>query len=107
MPCLPAVGCLEEASTAPIDEVVVFPRALSGFPHRGIQYVGVRSIDFHIGGSGVFVFVQHFFPVFSAIARAKHTSFLAWSIRMTKDGGHNPIGIARVDNECRNLLSLS
>src|SRR5581483_932827 len=46
----------------PVEFVVVFPRAFPHFPHGGVDHIGIRGIDLHIGAAGVFVLSDDSLP---------------------------------------------
>src|SRR6266851_10291240 len=97
MPTISAVGGLEQSAAGAVNFVVVLPRALACLPHRGVHYVGIGRINFHIGGTGVFIFVNNFLPGLAAIGRTEQASLLIGAVGMTENCGKDSIGIARID----------
>src|SRR5271167_4207832 len=106
MPGGAAVDGLEEPAVGPVEFVVVLPRAFTRLPHRGVDDVGIRRIDLDIGPAGVLVLGNDSLPGFSTVGRAIDSTFFTGAIRVAEHGSKNTIGIARIDGQRGNLLSV-
>src|ERR1700739_3505207 len=106
MPSATAVSGFEKSAARPVIFVAVFPRALTNFPHGGIDGIGIRGINLDVGAAGVVVLGNNFLPALSAVGGAIDAALLAGSVRMAEDGGEDFVGIARVDGERGNLLAI-
>src|ERR1035438_5371699 len=107
MPGASAVGRLEQSAAGSVDFVAVLPRAFAHFPHRSVNYVGIRGIDLYIGGAGVLVFVEDFLPGLAAIESLEKAALFIGAVGMAEHGGEDSIGIARVDGERRDLQAVA
>src|SRR5208283_3089539 len=106
MPGAAAVGGLEQSTAGAVEFVAVFPRAFANFPHRGIDHIGIRRINLNVGATGVFVFGNNSLPGLTTVGRAIDAAFCAGSVGMAEHGGENSVGIARIDGQRGNLLSV-
>src|ERR1035437_10488228 len=87
--------------------VAVFPWAKARLPQRGIDHIGMRRINHNIGAAGVCIFIEHLLPALPAVGGAKDTTLFIGTIRRADHGGKKSIGVARIDDQRRNLLSIA
>src|SRR5579862_6127031 len=106
MPGAAAVSGFEKSSARAVIFVVVFPRALTNFPHGGIDGIGIRGIDLDVGAARVVVLGNNFLPALSAVGGAIDAALLAGSVGMAEDGREDFVGIARIGGERGNLLAV-
>src|ERR1035438_1807492 len=106
MPGAAAVGGLEESATGAVELVIIFPRALADFPHRGVNNIGIRGINHNVRATGIFVLGNNSLPGLTAVGGAVDSARFAGPVRMAEDSGKNAIRVARIDGERRDLLSV-
>ena len=83
------------------------PTALTLFPHRRVDDVGVGRIDVDVVPAGVLVLVQDLLECASAVGGPEDASFLVRTIRVTECRDEQAIRIARVDAMFWNLLRIA
>ena len=105
-PGLAAVARLEQsaAGTAPSR---VFPGALARLPEAGVDNVRIGRIDHDFRSAGILILAQDFFKGLPSIRRAVDPALGVRAVRMTQDGGKDPVRVPRVDGELRDLLALA
>ena len=106
MPGFAAVRGFEHAAARAAVLIAVFPWAKPHFPQRSVDNVGIQRIDLHVGSADVRVFSQNFLPVLPAIGREKDSPLLVGTVRMAERRSEYPIGVARIDRQCRNALRV-
>src|SRR5579871_1373666 len=106
MPGAATIGGLKEPASGAVEFVAVLPRALTDLPHRGVEGIGIRSVDLHIGGAGVLILREHLLPLLPAIGRTIEPALLVGSIRMPKHGSEHAVRVARINGERGNLLTV-
>src|SRR4029077_10416836 len=67
----------------------------------------IRGIESKIGGAGVFIFVENFLEILSAVGRTKHAALGVWSVGMSFGGDENAVGIFWVDEYRCDLLRVA
>ena len=106
LPRAAAVGRLEDAAARTRPRAVL-PRALALFPQAGVNDVGVFRIEREIRSAGVLVFREHLLEGAAAVGRAIDAALRAWPVRVTEDRGEQPVGVARIDDDHRDLLPIA
>ncbi len=106
MPGAAAVGGFEEAATRTVKLVVVLPRTFAHFPHRSVDDIRIRGIDLDVGAARVLVLGNNSLPGLTAVGGAIDTAFFTGSVGVAEHRGKNPVGVARIDRECGDLLSV-
>ena len=105
-PRLPAVGRFEDAAAGAAPRAVL-PRPLAFLPQRRVDDVGIRGIDIDVLAAGVGILVEDFLKRLPAVERSKDAALFVRAVRMPERGHENPIGIARIDDDLRNLLRIA
>ena len=106
LPCTAAIGGFEKAasSAAPFS---VLPRPLPRRPQNRVDDLRITRIEFQIHRAGVLIFIENLLPAFAAIGRSEHSALNIRTIGMPQHGNEDPIGIARVHQNRRNLLAIA
>ena len=102
----PAVGGFVESGARAV-EGAVFPGGLPGFPERGVDDVGILRIEDHVDRTGVLVLVEHLAEGGAPVGGEKQAPLFVGPVGVALDGHEQPIGIARVDRDLRNLLAVA
>src|SRR5262249_41738137 len=102
-----AVRGFEQATAATAEEIVVFPWPFSCLPQRGINRVGMRRIKLHVRAARIFVFVENFLPALTAVGGAEDPALCTRTVGPAQHRGIDPVGIARVNGDGRNLLAFA
>ena len=102
-----AAVCGLEQATAGSLPGAVFPGTLPRCPEDGIDGLGLRRIERQRDGTRVFVLVKHLLPGFAAVGRAKDTALGVCTVRVTEHGDKHTPGVARIDDERTDLLSVA
>src|SRR6266566_1124559 len=79
------------------------PWLASRLPKGCEDDVRIMRIENNVDPAGVFIFRQHFGPRLAAIARAKNSTLLIWTKRMTERRHQNYICISWIDNQRADL----
>ncbi len=106
LPGVAAVGGFEKTA-AGAGPRAVFPGALARGPQHGVDGARVGGIEREVDRAGVFVFVEHLLPRVAAIGGAEDAALGVGAVGVTEDGREEAIGIARVDEERRDLLAAA
>ncbi len=106
LPGLAAVNGFEDAAASSVPRTVL-PGAFACFPKRCVSRVRIPGIDQHIRAAGVFVLVQDLLESTAAVSRAKDAALFVRSIRMSGDRDQEMFGIAWVNRDLRNLLTVT
>ena len=85
----------------------VFPRPLPRLPQRRVDRVRVGRIDGHVRAAGVLVLVEDLLERPAAVGRAINSAFLIGAVRMPEYRHEEPVGVARIDGDLRNLLPVA
>src|SRR5271168_1583055 len=107
MPGLAAICRFEEAAVRAFVAVAILPGPKARFPQRGINDVGIRRVDRHIGAPSAWLFVEYFLPGLATVAGAEDAALFIRPVGMAEHRGEEPIRIVRIDGERRNLLTIS
>jgi len=105
-PGAPAIRRLEESAARAVEHVAVFPWALARFPHRGVDHVGIRWINFNVGATGVFVFGNDLLPGLTTVGRAVDPALFAGAVGVSEDGCDHFVGIAGINHNRGDLLAI-
>src|SRR5207247_11132606 len=76
-------------------------------PERRTHGLGAGRVDLHLAASGILVAIKNFLERLAAIRGAKNSPLLVRPVWMPGDGDEQPLGIARVDRELRDLLPIT
>ena len=106
MPCVAAIGGLEDASAGSVP-IAVFPRAQPAFPHGCVDDRRVRRIDVYTVAAGVLILVQHLLERQPAVGGTINAAFGIGSVRMSQYGHEEAVGVVRIDADLRNLLAVA
>src|SRR6185436_1766462 len=101
-----AVGRLEDAAVGALPGAVL-PWPLPLLPHRRVDDVGVRRIDVDILAAGVDVLEQHALEALAAVGRSKDAALFIGAVGMAERGDEDPVRVARIDDQLRNLLRVA
>src|SRR6185436_15450471 len=64
-------------------------------------------IEHDVDAAGVLILVQNFVERAAAIERAEDSALDIRTVRMSEDGDEQTVGIARIDGDHRNLLTVA
>jgi hypothetical protein len=101
-----AVAGLVEPAARP-GELAVLPRRLPRLPQRGVDDRRILRIDDHVRAAGVRVLVEHALEGLAPVERAEDAALLVGPVRMPEHGDEEPLRIARVDGDLRDLLPVA
>ena len=85
----------------------VLPRPLPLLPQRRVDDVRVRRIDVDVVAAGVLVLVQDLLERLAAVGRAEDAALLVRAVRMAEHRDEQPVRIARIDGDLRDLLRVA
>ena len=74
--------------------------------HAGIHDVRVGRIDVDVGTAGQVVLVEHLLPALPAVHRLEEPAFLVRAPLAAERACVHDVGVARVDDEARDLLAV-
>ncbi len=107
--CLPggaAIGRLVQPAVRSAERAIL-PRALLRLPQHRVNRLRVARIKGQIHRSGEFVLVQHLLKGLSAVGGAEHAALRVRTVRMPQGRHEQPVGIARIHQDRRNLLRIA
>jgi hypothetical protein len=67
----------------------------------------VPRVEGHVRRARVLVFVEHLLKRPAAVGRSENAPFFVWAVRMTQRRDKEPVRIARVDDDLRDLLRVA
>ena len=101
-----AVGRFEDAAVGAVPGAVL-PRTLTRLPQTRVDDVGIPRIELEVRRAGVLVLVEHFLKRSSAVDRSEDAALFVRPVRMAQHRNEQAIGVARVDDDVRNLLAVA
>ena len=107
MPRCPTIGGFVESARGAIEGAANLPRGLPPGPQHGVHRVRVAGVERNVERAGVLVAVEHFRPRIAAIGGAEDSTFRIRPVWMPEYGREHAIRIARIDDECGNLLTIT
>src|SRR6185436_15942605 len=100
----PVGGLVDSATGSP--PLRIFPRALPLFPQCRVDDRGVRRIDVDIVAAGVDILEQDSLERLTTVGRSKDPAFFIRSVGMPGNGHEQPTGVAGIDGDVRDLLTV-
>src|SRR5207237_5152304 len=85
----------------------ILPRSLTCGPNDCVHRLRIGGVERQRGGTGIFISVEDLLPCFAAVARAKDAAFRVGAVRMSEHGSEQAVGVARVNDERRDLLPVA